>query len=85
MMTILYLIFGILIIAWIWSGIMLLISIRRICYIDQFNDDEKIMQWPLEEIEAFEKKHPIGLWISPWHALQLNKILKDALKEKDSA
>jgi len=85
MMTILYLIFGILIIAWIWSGIMLLIGIRRICYIGQFKDDKKIMQWPLKEIEAFEKKHPIGLWINPRHALQFNKILKDALKEKNNA
>jgi len=81
-MTILDLVLGILVMAWIWSGSMMLILNERIFYLRQFND-ENMMKFPLEEIEVFEKKYQTGIRETPWNAIRFNKILKKALKEKE--
>jgi len=81
-MTILDLVLGILVMAWIWAGSMILIFNKRLFYLRQFND-ENMMKFPLEEIEVFKKKHQTGMLETPWNAIRFNKILKKALKEKE--
>ena len=72
-------------VALVYAIIMRFIFIRRVFYLNQIKiqiNDGLTMNHHIDKLNELENKHPFGVWWIPWYALQFNKILKDAIKEK---